>query len=529
MKVTLKSVSPIASALFLFNSSAHATLMTPQDLGVSSVVTQAKGITNTSPEQISRAFLSRESLKLGLNSDLKDLELSGLQETPMGTVVRFKQIYQGLEVTGSDIVVTVANDEVVSFSVDYTKAQTLGKTLNATLSQEWAISKAYEELKLTASPQFQKIKQKVVIVNGSPRLVYLINLAAPVDHLYGWEMMLDADNGAILRSRSTLLNKKVAKPVQTNTFDPNPTIKSGHAYGTVSGYTDASNADSGFFTSQLTSITLNNLTEANGKVSLVGPNVQIVDIESPTNANCTVSSPASWNYTRNNPCFDQVSAYYFVDKVIQSMGTMGFKVHPIQYSGGLKVDPNGVDGDDNSHYDPSQDYLAFGQGGVHDAQDHDVVIHELGHALHEWLTKGHASQTEGLGEGIGDYNAASYDRSFVKPGDVAYNWTFSYDGHNEFWPGRITNVTGTYPDAAQGEIHDAGQLWATTCIEILDAITKPKADKIFWSAIAQLSDSSSQLDAAKAYVAAAKKLYSSDAKLVSTVISSFVKRGYQVQ
>ena len=30
----------------------------------------------------------------------------------------------------------------------------------------------------------------------------------------------------------------------------------------------------------------------------------------------------------------------------------------------------------------------FGQGGVDDAEDMDVILHELGHGLHDWITNG---------------------------------------------------------------------------------------------------------------------------------------------
>jgi hypothetical protein len=269
-------------------------------------------------------------------------------------------------------------------------------------------------------------------------------------------------------------------------------------------------------------------------VTLSGPYVQIVDNEAPTNPKCDVAATTTaWTYNRSSPCFDAVTAYYFVDKSLKYLNTtLGFNAHPLLYTGGIKVDPKGVNGDDNSHYVPTTDTLAFGEGGVDDAQDHDVITHELGHAIHNWLTNGHISQVEGLSEGIGDYWLASYSRSFMKPTDIAYNWTFSYDGHNEFWDGRIVNVVGKYPALTTGnnaEIHTAGQLWATTCIEIYDAIGKAKADKAFWTGIAMLSANSSQNDAAKAYVAAARRLYPTDANLISTVVAKFQARGYTVQ
>jgi hypothetical protein len=114
----------------------------------------------------------------------------------------------------------------------------------------------------------------------------------------------------------------------------------------------------------------------------------------------------------------------------------------------------------------------------------------------------------------------------MKPGHVAYHWTFSFDGHNEFWPGRVTNVTQKYPAGAQGSIHSAGQLWATVCMEIFDAIGKEKADKLFWTALSMLSNRSNQADAAQAYVVATSKLFPAD---LAVVTAKFKARGYPVK
>jgi hypothetical protein len=361
----------------------------------------------------------------------------------------------------------------------------------------------------------------MLMASGGLRSVYQIQLAAPNDGLYAWEVLVDALDGRIHRSRELSVHHRGRGNVQARVFDPNPTIKSGKSAQGL----DANNANTPFFEGVLTPVTLDNLSQKNGKYVLSGPNVVIVDSENPKNPECGFGERI--DLRRNDPCFDGVNVYYHIDKNLRYLnGKLGFNARPIKYQGGIRVDPHGLNGDDNSHYSPFSDELAFGQGGVDDAQDHDVIIHELGHALHSWFTKGHLSQVEGLSEGTGDYWAASYARTFMKPGHIAYHWTFSFDGHNEFWPGRVVNVAGKYPQAAQGSIHSAGQLWATVCIEILDAIGKEKADKLFWTAISSLNERSSQADAAKAYVVATQQLFPQD---LEVVMGKFRARGYPIR
>ena len=47
--------------------------------------------------------------------------------------------------------------------------------------------------------------------------------------------------------------------------------------------------------------------------------------------------------------------------------------------------------------------INFGEGGVDDAEDADVILHELGHGIHDWITNGSLSQVDGLSEGMADY------------------------------------------------------------------------------------------------------------------------------
>ena len=177
---------------------------------------------------------------------------------------------------------------------------------------------------------------------------------------------------------------------------------------------------------------------------------------------------------------------------------------PHQYSGGVKGDPHGLGGDDNSHYIPSTGELAWGEGGVDDAEDEDVILHELGHGLHDWLTGGSLSQVEGLSEGSGDYWAHSYNRStgFWDPADPQYNWMFQWDGHNEFWGGRITNYSATYPGGLVGQIHTDGQIWASTLMQIWEDIGRTATDLNFLEALSMTNSITSQEDAAQAFVQA---------------------------
>src|SRR6185312_11869865 len=184
---------------------------------------------------------------------------------------------------------------------------------------------------------------------------------------------------------------------------------------------------------------------------------------------------------------------------------------PLHHPGGIHYDPHGFGGADNSQYSSAGENLTLGQGGVDDAQDADVIIHELGHGIHDWITNGHLSQTEGLSEGVGDYNAGSYSRDWPNqwtPSDTPYFWTFSWDGHNPFWAGRVTNyeLAHTYAQARNQEIHTAGQYWASCNLLVRDVIGGAVMDKAYFEGLSMTGSNTNQMAAAQAVIDAAAAL-----------------------
>jgi len=207
--------------------------------------------------------------------------------------------------------------------------------------------------------------------------------------------------------------------------------------------------------------------------------------------------------------------------------TLGIRCIPLTNSGVLYFDPSGVNGDDNSYYTVGT--LTFGEGGVDDAEDADVVLHEMGHGIHDWITGGHSSSSTGLGEGNGDYWAVSYSRSLNQwtSADAAFNWVFSWDGHNEWWGGRVTNYTRTYPQtgATNTEIHTYGQIWATALMKIFDVIGRTKMDRAFLEGLALTNSSTNQKTAAVAVRQAAINMNYPCAD-IQTMTDKFNAAGY---
>jgi hypothetical protein len=136
-------------------------------------------------------------------------------------------------------------------------------------------------------------------------------------------------------------------------------------------------------------------------------------------------------------------------------------------------------------------YIEFGDGGVDDAEDADIILHEYGHALHDNSApgvyfgdadNGYGNETAAMGEGFGDYWAASsaYDSSVARGFPPAYIGEWDAKGYasgpQDYL--RVVNSTKTYPRDMIDKIHTDGEIWSATLWGIFLELGRETADRI---------------------------------------------------
>jgi hypothetical protein len=217
---------------------------------------------------------------------------------------------------------------------------------------------------------------------------------------------------------------------------------------------------------------LRDLQFSGGLYRLTGPYVNIQDFESPASPPATSPDPDGFQFTRDAQGFEDVEVYWGLDQNQRYIQSLGFlNIQNLSIWG----DPHGFNGADNSHYIPSTNRLAWGEGGVDDAEDLDVVLHEYGHAIQHGSVPGWGGGHEAsMGEGFGDYWAGSYSASRDL---YRWEWVFNWDGHNPFWPGRILNDTRTYSSWG-GDIYSNGTIWASYLMQLWFEISREESDQI---------------------------------------------------
>ena len=457
------------------------------------------------PEEMALNWITNNKELLGIRNT-SDLYIRYTRSSLSGNTIRFQQSFNNIPVYQSEVVVHISPKNKITYVYSTFNPAITNSSTSPAISKENAFQVAQNEIKVSGKILHSENKLFIYQKNqtGNIKLVYrvIIEAESPIG---SWEVLVDAQNGEIISAMDKAFyskekdkhpNQKTVVNGTGNVFNPDPLSFANVAY--AGNYVDNGDATNAQLDAATLSVTLLDIDLTAGTHKLKGPYAEIQDFEAP-NKGLFTQATSTFNFNRFDDAFEAVNCYFIIDQSMRYINqTLGISLMPYQYATGVRYDPHGLSGADNSHYLPSSGRLAFGEGGVDDAEDADVIIHELGHGLHDWLTGGSASSSQGLGEGSGDYWGQSYSRSLGQwiSSDPEYQWFFSWDGHNPFWSGRVTNYTATYPSGLTGAIHTDGQIWATTLMRIYDILGREKVDKAFLEGLALTGSSSNQQDAA---------------------------------
>ncbi len=250
----------------------------------------------------------------------------------------------------------------------------------------------------------------------------------------------------------------------SSVFMVNPVQSSG-----IQSLTDQKDAAGAVPASEYARVELRNL---DGSGHLVGRWVNVrsttgVPAYSPTN---------TFVFTRDDDRFEQVMAYFWVNQAQEYLRSLGFgsTLPPVNAeSQDVRINQYGLD---NSFSESKHDSIRLGKGGVDDAEDGEVIVHEYGHAVHD-------AQVPGFGEGSLD--AGSIGEAF---GDYLAVTVGLDAAHQYGWPVKApepcvadwdsTSYTSTTPHCLRrvdsdlvladrrGEVHFDGMIWSAALWDI---------------------------------------------------------------
>ena len=235
------------------------------------------------------------------------------------------------------------------------------------------------------------------------------------------------------------------------------------------------------------------------------------------------SSTNEFMYGRNDDRFEQVMAYYWIteaQKYIQSLG-FGTTYRAVNMkSQAVRINQWGLD---NSFATDTKDELRFGKGGVDDAEDAEVILHEYGHAIHFSQNFSFASEEAGaISEGFGDYWAANVTDIIAPTPDPACVADWDSTSYTSSAPHCLRRVDTNlhYPDDLNGRVHHDGMIWSRALWDIRGVLGHVKANTIILQAQFDFPGTT-MTDLANRTVAAAQSLYgNATAKAVRAVFQA---------
>jgi hypothetical protein len=208
------------------------------------------------------------------------------------------------------------------------------------------------------------------------------------------------------------------------------------------------------------------------------------------------------------PGFEEAMAYFHIDSAIRYLESLGYGGPRRIFRAPMAVNVRGTR-DDNSWYSPGDRELIFGTGDVDDAEDAEIILHELGHAIQDAICPdfGQKAEAMAIGEGFGDYFAASFFAS-RKPAmlrDGVMSWDAIKDSDPPFLR-KMTDRRTYHAFDPKGDEHDNGSIWAATLWEIWRALGREVADRI-------VLESHFQLDGFTTFARAGRALLDADRNL----------------
>ncbi len=202
-----------------------------------------------------------------------------------------------------------------------------------------------------------------------------------------------------------------------------------------------------------------------------------------------------FDYPSYDPRFEQGMSYLHGDRALDRVDGLGYRG---LFPAPLRIRAHGT-ADDNSWYSRVPREVVLGDGGVDDGEDADIILHEVGHAIHDALAPGFGGgDALAISEGFCDFWAASLT------GDPCIgDWdAVSYS------PPCLRRVDdgGVYPVALSGNPHEDGRIWSTLLWDLRSSLGQDRAEQLALGALLESGTAPSWQDARDALERAARRL-----------------------
>jgi len=338
------------------------------------------------PERTARKFLSEHFKLFKMKENIEDLKLIRKTNSLGGRHVVFQQVFGELPVYNAFTAVHMdKNNRINKIDICYYPDLFVELPVEKGISKEDAIRIALDSLhgeKRLAREVFAELI--VYPEKDTYHVAWKVEIPL-VDPIEEWHVFLDIRTGNILGIAEALLKATGRGRV----FIPNPVVALGDRNLT---------AESEIPDGAYSAVTLKDL---DGSGYLRGP-----FIDTGATLNRANEKDLIFNYSRNDPRFKEVMAYYHIDEAARYIQSLGFTN---LCNKTIKVNVHG-DFVDNSYYNHDTGEITFGTWYIDDAEDADIILHEYCHAILDEQVPGFGLNWNScpIAEGLGDFFSACF-------------------------------------------------------------------------------------------------------------------------
>jgi Fungalysin metallopeptidase (M36) len=442
-----------------------------------------------------------------------------------GIVYRFQQRVGGLRVLGSQAVVYRAAGAPPRLVADSTEPS-IAPPASPTVGRERAIDAASARVGVTRLRA--PVSADLAIEPGAGGTVVWRVLIPAWRPLGDFEVLVSAATGRVLSSHNLIERFGSG---EAKLYDPNPVVEHHGAKGLRRDHHDK---DTRLLRELRRRVSLPNIDD--GQDCLRGRWAHALRGKKGKE---TCKPSLRWDkITRSNSRFEALMVYFQINRSQAYVQSLGFS--------NSNPTPNGIDDQpqratadafkrDNSFYSPATGAIVYGEGGVDDAEDGDVIAHEYAHALQTSSSApfGHSTafQAGALAEGSSDYWAAAMSSLLPNSSNEDDVCIFDWDAttYGRFYPrvpgersgrrcGRRADVSRTLQKAERGgcgsDVHCVGQVWSTALWNLRKRFVRrdpgtggAQMDRIYLASQFLYTGSERFRDAAKALLCADEDLH----------------------
>jgi hypothetical protein len=456
------------------------------------------------PERIAKAFLKANADTLGIEDVLPRLKKRAVLHGVGATHVILQQIHDRVRIHRGFVTVHIArNSEIYLVKSRATPPAHLPKDTRFSLTSTEARDRALRYLEEEYGPadhvRASRFVKRWYFYEEKLRPAWRVRV-----HRYGpreeWIIYIDARTSRVLSEYDNLSWARGKARV----FDPNPLVSAGWKK-----LYDLETHDVRYPPSE--AFKTRRLRDLRGRKGYLDGRRVSTRLTVPR----VRKSDRDYRFSWRGRGFHEAMAYYHIDEAVRYVESLGYTGERALFKDPIEV--NALWGDeDNSNFDPVSRSLQFGTGGVPDAEDAEVILHEFGHALQDAICPdfGQSHQAAAMGEGFGDYLAASFFES-KKPAayrDLVMSWSglpweeeWEHDGRPYL---RRLDSDLTYQNFVHryGYEHSNGPIWSATLWDIRKKLGRDVADRI-------ILDSHFQLDGYTKIVRGARAIIDADSNI----------------